>query len=335
MVSKIDFDPDGDVVIKVPRKTECDDEPAEIHMRVSSRHLSLASPVFKVLLNGKFQEACSFRDSGNVTISLPDDDPNVLETLFNIIHGRLRQVPPVYKRQWMCKLAVYVDKYELHEITSFFFKCWKNEADPFPEVLDKDLLDTLALSWIFSDDDLFSKMARVAFKQADGPIVNESPLSLPLLNDLLGNAAPSYTKWILLTSSLPAVIDRERLVCLQNSFDGLQKIVDTYLKQTVCTNKADCDAMVFGGLLKELARKSLYPIPRAPFPGIKVGYVESSLSERYFSVPKLCPRTDATCNKLPRISKILLQVRAHSQRISLRSVRAKMGRVDKPESPGT
>ena len=194
MVSKVDFDPDGDIVIKVPRNTECDDEPAEIHMRVSSKHLSLASPVFKVLLNGTFQEGCSLRESGKATISLPNDDSDALETLFNIIHGRLHQVPPHPSLGRLLKLAVLVDKYELQETTSFFFKFWKDAAYVFPPFIDKDLLDALALSWIFSDDGLFSKTARIAFREADGPIVNEGTLSLPLLNDLLGNAAPSYTK---------------------------------------------------------------------------------------------------------------------------------------------
>lgn len=58
----------------------------EIRMLVSSRHLMLASPVFKAMLqHSNFKEGEELHSTGKVSIPLPDDDPDAFKILLDII----------------------------------------------------------------------------------------------------------------------------------------------------------------------------------------------------------------------------------------------------------
>jgi hypothetical protein len=60
---------------------------SEVELQVSSKHLSLASPVFDQCLKG-----LSIGDPGIRTIPLPHNDYHAMEKLPNIIHGRTNRV---------------------------------------------------------------------------------------------------------------------------------------------------------------------------------------------------------------------------------------------------
>lgn len=58
----------------------------EIRMLVSSRHLMLASPVFKAMLqHSNFKEGDELHSTGSVEVPLPDDDPDAFKILLDII----------------------------------------------------------------------------------------------------------------------------------------------------------------------------------------------------------------------------------------------------------
>jgi hypothetical protein len=62
-------------------------EPAkEIRMLVSSRHLMLASPVFKAMLQySNFKEGEELHANGRAEVPMPDDDPVAFKILLDII----------------------------------------------------------------------------------------------------------------------------------------------------------------------------------------------------------------------------------------------------------
>lgn len=65
-----------------------------VHMLVSSKHMMLASPVFRAMLRpDTFKEGQTLQAAGKLEVSLPDDDPVALVVLLNIIHGQTRKVP--------------------------------------------------------------------------------------------------------------------------------------------------------------------------------------------------------------------------------------------------
>ncbi|KAK5129706.1 hypothetical protein LTR08_002950 [Meristemomyces frigidus] len=83
-------DPDGDVTLLCGDQS---DERKCIKIRVSSALLQRASPVFKAMLSNRFREGNELSSSASVEIPLPEDEPDVMEILCNIIHMRYDGVP--------------------------------------------------------------------------------------------------------------------------------------------------------------------------------------------------------------------------------------------------
>lgn len=150
-----DYDED-DVDVDGGDEDDEDDEylqerPAK-RFRVSSRHLSLASPVFSQMLNGPWKDArnlASTNTSASATVdgttadktvapvssssdSTPprreieasewDTDATVI--LMDIIHGHFSQVPRSLSLVMLAKVAILVDYYKCHEIVSVFSGLW-------------------------------------------------------------------------------------------------------------------------------------------------------------------------------------------------------------------
>jgi hypothetical protein len=85
-------------------------------MLVSSKHLILASPVFKVMLQDCFKEGQTLRSGGFLDLLLPDDDPAAFCILLDIIHGRNRKVPREIDMGLLAGITILVDKYQLQEV---------------------------------------------------------------------------------------------------------------------------------------------------------------------------------------------------------------------------
>jgi hypothetical protein len=133
----ISYDPDGDLVfiLTCPDESSTHDsggdaasaEPSseettpkeepvkEICLLVSSKHMSLVSPVFKAMLqHGSFKEGHDLA-KGTAEVPLPDDDPTAFQILLDIIHHRFRRVPKKLDLNTAMEIAILVDKYQVHE----------------------------------------------------------------------------------------------------------------------------------------------------------------------------------------------------------------------------
>jgi hypothetical protein len=63
-------------------------------MLVSSKHMTLASPIFKAMLRtGTFSEGQELARRGKAEINLPEDDPTAFTILLNVIHGHGSRLP--------------------------------------------------------------------------------------------------------------------------------------------------------------------------------------------------------------------------------------------------
>jgi hypothetical protein len=95
-------------------------------MLVSSKHMILASSVFKAMLQGgRFKEGQELATSTDpIKIPLPDDDVDAFTTLAYITHGHRYKVPETIKASKLLKFAILVDKYQMHKMTSLLSKPW-------------------------------------------------------------------------------------------------------------------------------------------------------------------------------------------------------------------
>ncbi|KIW03324.1 uncharacterized protein PV09_05535 [Verruconis gallopava] len=106
---RIVFDRDGDVLLAVQPFQRNGSSLAQF--QVSSKALSLGSPVFKAMFSGKFMENANSA-AGLRAASLQDDDPEALMLLCNIAHLRFNMVPKKLSLDALFNLAVISDKYD-------------------------------------------------------------------------------------------------------------------------------------------------------------------------------------------------------------------------------
>lgn len=98
-----------------PEDTISNPEP-ETRMRLSSKHLTLASRYFKTMLTAPWKETLTQAGQQQHAISAEGWDAEALLVLMRIIHGRTQGVPRVVTLDMMAKFAVLVDYYDCHEV---------------------------------------------------------------------------------------------------------------------------------------------------------------------------------------------------------------------------
>lgn len=160
-----------------------DQEYDEMRVRVSSRHLSLASPVFSKMLEGQFKEGIQNSQSFR-RIETSEWDTEALLILLDIIHGHHRRVPRTVSLEMLGKIAVLVDYYDCHEIVEVFVDLWvPNMEKDLPTSYGKDSTIWLSISSVFSRAAIFEAMAKITVHACHGPMCT---MELPIPHKLLG-----------------------------------------------------------------------------------------------------------------------------------------------------
>ncbi|KAK2736672.1 hypothetical protein FQN57_000609 [Myotisia sp. PD_48] len=224
--------------------TGCEEE---VIIHVSSRHLILASPVFRAMLQRKFTESNTLLATGQVNVPLPDDDPDAFLILLNIIHGHLRQVPLDVDLAMLTQLAILVDKYRIHECVVMFSNFWFDRIkSTIPETYTDEIPAWICVSWVFSKPVQFKQATQLALRQGrDAISMSDLPIPLAVV-DALNNRREEALKHIVTT---------------------LLNHLDDYLENEHCS--FECDALMVGALTKRLRALHILPSrPEAPFYGL-------------------------------------------------------------------
>lgn len=130
----------------------------QVRMRVSSSHLSLASPHFRL------------RSDRCLSLSLEDWDADALLILMNVIHGQTRQIPRSISLEVLAKLAIILDYCDCVEVTEIVSEMWLNNLkENLPEIYSRDLILWIWVSWIFRQEETFKVATAIALKQSRGP----------------------------------------------------------------------------------------------------------------------------------------------------------------------
>ncbi|CZR60551.1 uncharacterized protein PAC_10447 [Phialocephala subalpina] len=205
---RLDFDPDGDLLLHLtysPDDSNDDDEeqlvgslaeialkpasygrkqdkvsaPNEVRMLVSSKHLMLASPVFKAMFNPEhFREGKLLGNSDEVPeVEFPDDEPETLELLMNIIHGRARRVPSEISFGTFTNLTILVDKYQMVEPAIPYIHLWlarhKTCHTRTKNFTPQTLLPWLCIAWTFNVSEIFKPTTAFLVKESESRLEAE------------------------------------------------------------------------------------------------------------------------------------------------------------------
>lgn len=138
-------------------------------MRVSSRKVMLASPVFKAMLKHSFMEGTTLRATGKVEVPLPDDDPVAFALLMDIVHETKPRAAPVMDTLFLTKLAILVDKYRLQQYVATHSDEWVESLRvEIPQTFTPELLHWLCISWVFRRPMEFNLVTRIAERESLG-----------------------------------------------------------------------------------------------------------------------------------------------------------------------
>ncbi|KAI7761686.1 hypothetical protein LZL87_013124 [Fusarium oxysporum] len=111
----------------------------EVRMRVSSRHLILASRTFRAMLEGPWKEGnSSFRPIRQ--ISAKDWDAFALAIVLDSIYGRHHGIPTKITDGLLTRIATIVDYYECREAMHFNYEVWTHGKTPPSELCNAALL---------------------------------------------------------------------------------------------------------------------------------------------------------------------------------------------------
>jgi hypothetical protein len=115
------IDPQGDVVINTSAEG--------FSLLVSSKILSVASPVFAAMFSPHFREGNSLATaSAPITIDLLEDAPAALENICNVLHYKHDLVTVQMRFHDLLEIAVVADKYDLAKSLGPWRDKWLNRV---------------------------------------------------------------------------------------------------------------------------------------------------------------------------------------------------------------
>lgn len=158
--------------------------PLPLHLKVSSKHLILASRHFRKMLTGNWGEANTIHEDGYRHVTLEGFDPSALKLLLDIIHGKTRKVPRSLDLEMLAKVSVLVDDFECHEEVEVFSDIWLNHLqDSLATEYNRDLILWILISSVFRKSALFKSATRTAILHSTRPI---QALGLPIRGIIIG-----------------------------------------------------------------------------------------------------------------------------------------------------
>lgn len=173
----------------------------EVKIRVSSKHLTLASRYFKSRLCGCWSEGAILESDGYVVVPVYCSNSNALFILLRIIHCQTREVPREVDLQMLCDIAVLVDFYDLYDAVEFFSSLWidnlMSKGPAFSSTyrnnpaMEKLIVQWVWVSYAFGYRTIFRQTTERVFRNSLGPMER---YGLPIPNKVVGKK-PRHTSY--------------------------------------------------------------------------------------------------------------------------------------------
>ncbi|KAF5253645.1 hypothetical protein FANTH_1335 [Fusarium anthophilum] len=98
-------------------------DPNQVVFRVSAKHLCLASPVFRKMIQGNFKESVP-NGQGLLEIKASEWNAEYFLIILDIMHGHHSCVPTQPSLEVVAQIGVIVDYYDCLEVVRIFFQGW-------------------------------------------------------------------------------------------------------------------------------------------------------------------------------------------------------------------
>ncbi|KAK4214698.1 hypothetical protein QBC37DRAFT_313970 [Rhypophila decipiens] len=211
-----EIDPVGEVLIVVPPPSSDSGQPATLYhhdgirIKVSAKHLCMASPVFKAKLS-HFHPSTATQPDGRIHLRLATGlDPKAVYLVFSALHPGLptRRLPKQLDSiETLAQVAVVVDRLGLLDSVEVYAERWINR-------LWKGAVGKYSSDWalwvyvasVFGREDIFEAASRKVIEEHSGGANFEelfSSLDLPLHIDVIRTLETRHIK--LLTNAVNVV----------------------------------------------------------------------------------------------------------------------------------
>ena len=175
----IDEDGDTDLECKFADGTKL--------LRVSSKVLSLASPVMKKLFTSGFREGVD--PSPRRCVPLPEDNGEALLLVCSVVHHHAEIESGLLGVDALENVATLVDKYDMSKTLRTWSACWLEGA---LESVTPGTFDSLLRSaYLLDDSKSFSKVSWKIICNRIGPFISASKSSITsIMPDICGTVEP-------------------------------------------------------------------------------------------------------------------------------------------------
>ncbi|PTB63511.1 hypothetical protein BBK36DRAFT_1143982 [Trichoderma citrinoviride] len=247
------------------------DSKPEVHMRLSSKHLALASEYFQKLMVGGWKETTTTAEGQySYTIQTEDFDEEALLIVMNIIHGKTTNLPRSVNLKRLAKISLLVDYYRCHEAVQFFSQTWLKSLGKTASKSRDHLLE-LSVSWVSANADAFRNSSMSLIKSSVKPI---DSLGLPIPQNIID------------------VLNARREAHISAILAGFERLVkEQYPKKYIACSFA-CSSMALGALIKQLVKTGLHhPSPLPPYAGHSILTLNDAICDLgKLPFDKFCPR---------------------------------------------
>jgi hypothetical protein len=164
------------------------DSLSELRLRVSKKHLMVASPRARKMFEGGYRESQKSEADGLYHWRVePLFDPEALKIVLKIIHTRFLAIPDEVTFEMMTAIAEVVDDLQCHEAMSFCVNVWINRLpQPIPSKMCEDLVRWIFIASVFRFNERFKQATKMAIMYSEGPI---ETMGLPLRPSVTGKSS--------------------------------------------------------------------------------------------------------------------------------------------------
>ena len=160
----VNIDPDGDLIVELIHN-----DGHLIGLRVSSKALSLVSPVFRAMFQSGFMESILYRQTGATdTLIIPflDDDAEAFELFSRAAHSS-KDLPETIPSHVLVQFAILCDKYDSVQQLSPYARYWCENAKVLPESVNLYLL----VAYVMDLPSVFFALSNFVLKHHVGPYI--------------------------------------------------------------------------------------------------------------------------------------------------------------------
>jgi hypothetical protein len=125
----VSLDNDGDAILEI----DDPDSPTTIQFLISTRILSVASPIFASMFGPHFVEGQRLRVEKFIRIKLEDDNSHAMKTILEAFHHyHNTDLKPLNAKELAC-LAIHCDKYDCRAVLRPWTYYWFHNLEPVPQ----------------------------------------------------------------------------------------------------------------------------------------------------------------------------------------------------------